>query len=109
MSEEPIVESEQQNVAEEFRKQLNQRNSEIQILNHAIEQLKINKMELESKNKKLEEEKEQFIKNQDNWVKQYNITMDLLFQGAFNLMNIYTNRRLNPVGVNEDASSFGSM
>jgi outer membrane murein-binding lipoprotein Lpp len=93
---------------EEYREQLNQRNSEVQILNHAVEQLKINILELESKNKKLEEEKEQFIKNQDNWVKQYNVTMDLLFQGAFNLMNIYTNRRLNPVGV-EDASSFGSM
>lgn len=94
---------------EDYREQLNRRNSEIQILNHAIEQLKIDILELESRNKKLEEEKEQFIKNQDNWVKQYNLTMDLVYQGAFNLMNIYTNRRLNPVGVNEDASSFGSV
>ena len=103
MSEEKV------NLAEEYREQLNQRNSEVQILNHAIEQLKINIMELESKNKKLEEEKAEFIKNADNWVKQYNVTMDLVYQGAFNLMNIYTNRRLNPVGVEEDASRFGSM
>jgi outer membrane murein-binding lipoprotein Lpp len=95
--------------AEEYRAQLNQRNSEIQILNQAIEQLKINIMELEGKNQKLEEEKAQFIKNADNWVKQYNVTMDLIYQGAFNLLNIYTNRRLNPVGVEEDASRFGSM
>ena len=94
---------------EDYREQLNRRNSEVQILNHAIEQLKIDILELESRNKKLEEEKEQFIKNQDNWVKQYNLTMDLVYQGAFNLMNIYTSRRLNPVGVNEDASSFGSV
>jgi len=103
MSEEKV------NLAEEYREQLNQRNSEIQILNQAIEQLKINIMELEGKNQKLEEEKQQFIKNADNWAKQYNITMDLIYQGAFNLLNIYTNRRLNPVGVEEDASRFGSM
>jgi predicted RNase H-like nuclease (RuvC/YqgF family) len=99
---------EEANKAEEYREQLNQRNSEIQILNGVIEQLKINILELESKNKKLEEENERLVQNSDNWVKQYNLTMDLIYRGVFNLMNVYTNRRLSPVGV-EDASSFGSM
>lgn len=92
----------------DLTKQLNQRNSDCQLLTEEKKQLEEKVRQLENQIEQYEGDIEQFKLNQENWVKQYNITMDLVYQGAFNLMNIYTNRRLNPVG-DRDATSFSGM
>src|SRR5687768_14198 len=88
---------------EELTKQLNERNSEIQI--HRSEEERQTKQtanaldQLQKKIDILEEEKQQFIKNNENWVQTYNTTMDLVYQMAFNLLNVYNSRRLVSMGA----------
>lgn len=85
------------NKLEEFRFNLNQTTSQLQISSEENKQLKSKIEELKKNIEQLEAEKIQFLNNQTQWVKQYNTTMELFYQNAFNLLNVYNSRRLQPV------------